>query len=72
MNQTKIDLSNGDFMFERELQSWPQWWHDDRGNVRIMAISEGYVMARRVMGNPFVRSAGDWQIAFKKGKKNVA
>jgi hypothetical protein len=47
----------------------PQWWHNRHGNVRIMTISEGYIMARRKGQEPFVRSIADFTNMYKKGKE---
>lgn len=47
----------------------PQWWHDSHSNIRIMTITEGYIMARRPRCAPFVRSVADFKIAFKEGKR---
>ena len=55
-------------MSENDL---PQWWHDKWTNVRIMTITEGYVLARRVNKDPFVMRFADFRNTFKKGKKNV-
>ena len=42
-----------------------QWWHDHFSEVRVMAIVEGYVMARRPRSAPFVKSLADFKNTFK-------
>ena len=46
-----------------------QWWHDKYGNVRVMTICEGYVLARRPRAAPFVNSVADFKNRFQEGKR---
>ncbi|MCJ2057305.1 hypothetical protein MKL09_12145 [Methylobacterium sp. J-048] len=40
-------------------------WSDEDGPVRVMAVVEGYVVARRKGAMPFSSSARDFAAAFK-------
>lgn len=51
-----------------EFKTKSQWWHDPFGNVRVMTVCEGYVMARRPHCAPFVKSIKTFMNEFKEGK----
>lgn len=41
---------------------------DEYGPMRLMAYAEGYVMARRKGGAPFIVSAKEWREIGEEGK----
>lgn len=54
---------------EPEFKAKGVWWHDCRGNIRVMTVCEGYVMARRPRCAPFVRSIKTFMYEFQEGKR---
>lgn len=50
------------------IMSMGQWWRDPHGEVRVMTVCEGYVMARRPGAAPFVKSASNFMQEFRHGK----
>lgn len=46
-------------------------WHDDIGDIRIMAFAEGYVMARRRGCMPFLLSLIELSVRFHPGAKDA-
>lgn len=46
-----------------------QWWHDQRGYVRVITVVDGYVVARRPRAMPFVKSLADFKNTFQEGKR---
>lgn len=46
-----------------------QWWHDPLGDVRVMTVVEGYVVARRPRCAPFIKSLADFKNTFQEGKR---
>lgn len=45
-----------------------QWWNDGRHNVRVMAIVENYIVARRKDKPPFVKSIKSFTKEFQEGR----
>lgn len=43
-------------------------WHDDLGDVRVMAVAEGHVMAQRPGCPPFVEPVGEFCLRMRPGR----
>lgn len=61
-------LKKRSVQMEAEFKKRSQWWHDKWGDVRVMTVCEGYVLARRPHCTPFVKSIADFLNTFKEGR----